>query len=99
MVKNIWCHIDLHTVVQKRKMAQTVAEILVLPTVWKRCLQFSPTSPLKNQKIFLSDNTTFLKVGTIAEHLETKLITRLQSTGDFAIQLDEIPDILDCLTP
>nr|XP_045364688.1 protein FAM200B [Camelus bactrianus] len=49
-------------------------------------------------KTIPSDHTVSLRICTIAEHLETMLITRLQSGIDFAVQLDESTDIGSCTT-
>ncbi|XP_008055319.1 protein FAM200A [Carlito syrichta] len=85
--------------VAKEKMAHTAAEKIILPACMDMVRTiFDDKSADKLRTIPLSDNTISRRICTIAKHLETMLITRLQSGIDFAIQLDESTDIASCPT-
>lgn len=85
--------------VAKEKMSHTVAEKLILPASLDMVRTiFDDKSAEKLRSIPLSDNTMSRRICDIAEHLEAQLITRLQSAGDFAIQLDESTDVSNCAT-
>ncbi|XP_054992094.1 protein FAM200A [Sorex araneus] len=80
--------------VAKEKMAHTAAEKVILPACMDMVRTiFDDKSADKLRTIPLSDNTISRRICTIAKHLESMLITRLQSGLDFAIQLDENTDI------
>lgn len=78
--------------VAKEKMAHTAAEKIILPACLDMVRTIFDDKSADKLKSIPSDNTISLRICTIAEHLETMLITRLQSGIDFAIQLDESPD-------
>nr|XP_005998765.1 PREDICTED: protein FAM200B-like [Latimeria chalumnae] len=83
----------------KEKMAHTVAKKLIVPVSLDMVRTIlDEKSAEKLRSIPLSDNTMSRRICSIAEHLEAKLITWLQSAGDFAIQLDENTDISNCAT-
>nr|XP_019573910.1 PREDICTED: protein FAM200A [Rhinolophus sinicus]XP_019573911.1 PREDICTED: protein FAM200A [Rhinolophus sinicus] len=85
--------------VAKEKMAHTAAEKIILPACMDMVRTiFDDKSADKLRTIPLSDNTISRRICTIAKHLETMLITRLQSGIDFAIQLDESTDNASCPT-
>ncbi|MBN3278710.1 F200A protein, partial [Polyodon spathula] len=83
----------------KPQCSHTVAEKLILPASLDMVRTiFDDKSAEKLRSIPLSDNTMSRRICDIAEHLEAQLITRLQSAGDFAIQLDESTDVSNCAT-
>ncbi|XP_046511643.1 protein FAM200B [Equus quagga] len=84
--------------VAKEKMAHTAAEKIILPACLDMVRTIFDDKSADKLKTIPSDNTISLRICTIAEHLETMLITRLQSGVDFAIQLDESTDIGSCMT-
>lgn len=76
--------------VAKEKMAHTAAEKIILPACMDMVRTiFDNKSADKLRTIPLSDSTISCRICTIAKHLETVLMTQLQSGIDFAIQLDE----------
>ncbi|XP_006144953.1 protein FAM200B [Tupaia chinensis] len=84
--------------VAKEKMAHTAAEKIILPACLDMVRTIFDDKSADKLKTIPTDNTISLRICTIAEHLETMLITRLQSGIDFAIQLDESTDIGSCTT-
>lgn len=84
--------------VAKEKMAHTATEKIILPACLDMVRTIFDDKSADKLKTIPSDNTISLRICTIAEHLETMLITRLQSGIDFAIQLDESTDIGSCIT-
>lgn len=84
--------------VAKEKMAHTAAEKIILPACLDMVCTIFDDKSADKLKTISSDYTVSLRICTIAEHLETTLITRLQSGIDFAIQLDESTDTGSCAT-
>ncbi|XP_033069682.1 protein FAM200B isoform X1 [Trachypithecus francoisi] len=84
--------------VAKEKIANTAAEKIILPACLDMVRTIFDDKSADKLKTIPNDNTVSLRICTIAEHLETMLITRLQSGIDFAIQLDESTDIGSCTT-
>ncbi|XP_008589202.1 PREDICTED: putative protein FAM200B [Galeopterus variegatus] len=84
--------------VAKEKMAHTAAEKIILPACLDMVRTIFDDKSADKLKTIPSDKTISLRICTIAEHLETMLITRLQSGIDFAIQLDENTNFESCVT-
>ncbi|XP_007948276.1 protein FAM200B [Orycteropus afer afer] len=79
--------------VAKEKMAHTAAEKIILPACLDMVRTIFDDKSADKLKTIPGDHTISLRICTIADHLETVLITRLQSGIDFALQLDESTDI------
>ncbi|XP_066241779.1 protein FAM200B [Saccopteryx leptura] len=84
--------------VAKEKMAPTAADKVILPACLDMVRTIFDDKSADKLKTIPSDNTIALRICAIAEHLETTLLSRLQSGVDFAVQLDESTDIGSCTT-
>ncbi len=85
--------------VAKEKAPHTIAERLILPAaldIVNTVLDEKASEKLK--LIPLSDNTVSRRIGDIAQNLKERLIVRLKTAKDFAIQLDESTDIASSAT-
>lgn len=83
--------------ITKRKVTDTYSEKLILPsTVDIVSTVLDEKSADKIKCVPLSDTTVSRRISDIAENLEFQLVSRLQSAGEFAIQLDESTDISNC---
>lgn len=79
--------------VAKEKMAHTAAEKIILPACLDMVRTIFDDKSADKLKTISSDDIISLRMCTIAEHLETMLLTRLQTGIDFAIQLDDSTDL------
>uniref|UniRef100_H0WV22 Family with sequence similarity 200 member B n=1 Tax=Otolemur garnettii TaxID=30611 RepID=H0WV22_OTOGA len=84
--------------VAKEKMAPTAAEKIILPACLDIVRTIFDDKSADKLRTIPEDDIVSLRICTIAEHLETMLLTRLQSGIDFAIQLDESTDTGSCAT-
>lgn len=83
----------------KEKVPYTYGEKLILPaTVDIVSTVLDEKSAEKIKCIPVSDTTMSRRISDIAKDLEFQLVSRLQSTEEFAIQLDESTDIANCAT-
>ena len=83
--------------IAKEKAPYTCGEKLILPS----CVDIVSTmldgkSADKIKSVPISDTTVSRRISDIAENLELQLVSRLQTAGEFAIQLDESTDISNC---
>lgn len=77
-------------------MAHTAVEKIILPARLDMVHTIFDGKSADKLKMISSDNIVSLRICTIAEHLETILLARLQSGMDFAVQLDESTDMGSC---
>lgn len=84
--------------VAKEKMAHTAAEKVIPPGCLDMAHRIFYDKSVNKLKIIPGDKTISLQSCAITEHLETMLMSRLQSGVNFAIQLHERTDIGNCTT-